>query len=173
MSECLINLAHRDYNYDADKEVKNELLIANIPVFKLPGYMNTEVKTRYIGLLNGFVFDRAWTYWVCCGDMPLNESQYIYDNYKKLKIRAGGHCGNVEPATVSYNPVYEQELCNLLDKYDVPEYLERAKNIVDDKALPRFVDTYHIDTQLGLCKLAQVIREHNITCELKHLTEQR
>ena len=24
MSECLINLAHRDYNSDADKEVKNE-----------------------------------------------------------------------------------------------------------------------------------------------------
>lgn len=52
MSECLINLAHRDYNYDADKEVKNELLIANIPVFKLSSYMNTEVKTHYIGLLN-------------------------------------------------------------------------------------------------------------------------
>lgn len=117
------------------------------------------------------MFYRAWTYWVCCGDMPLNESQYIYDNYKKLKIRAGGHCGNVEPATVSYNPVYEQKLRNLLDKYDVPEYIERAKNIVNDKTLPRFVDTYHIDTQLGLCKLAQVIREHNITCELKHLTE--
>ena len=85
MSECLINLSHRDYNSDVDKEVKNELLIANIPVFKLPSYMNTEVKTYYIGLLNGFMFYRAWTYWVCCGDMPLNESQYIYDNYKKLK----------------------------------------------------------------------------------------
>lgn len=171
MSECLINLAHRDYNYDVDKEVKNELLIANIPVFELQSYMNTEVKTRYIGLLNGFVFYRAWSYWICCGDMPLEEAQYIYNNYQELKIRAGGHCGNVEPVTESYNPVYKKELCDLLNKYDVPEYLEKAKSIIDDKTLPRFVSTYHIDTQLGLCKLAQIIREHNITCELKHLTE--
>lgn len=170
MSVHLNNLAHRDYETSADNEVKNELQIANIPVFKLPSYMNTEVKTRYIGLLNGFRFYRAWAYWVCCGDMPLSKAQYIYDNYKNFKIRAGGHCGNVEPATVSYNPIYEQELRNLLDKYDVPEYLEQAKNIVDDKRLPRFVDTYHIDTQLGLCKLAQVIREHNIKCDLKNLT---
>lgn len=170
MSIFLNNLAHRDYELNADNEVKNELQIADIPVFELPSYMNTEVKTRYIGLLNGFVFYRAWTYWVCYGDMPLNEAQYIYDNYKDLKIRAGGHCENVEPVTVSYNPVYKQELRNLLNKYDVPEYLERAKKIVDDKILPRFVKMYHIDTQLGLCKLAQVIREHNIKCELKNLT---
>ena len=170
MSECLINLAHRDYNYDADKEVKNELLIANIPVFKLPSYMNTEVKTRYIGLLNGFVFYRAWTYWICCGDIPLNEAQYLYDNYKELKIRAGGHCENVNPVTVSYNPVYKKAVIDLANK-DIGEYINKCKDIVDDKTLPRFVSTYHIDTQLGLCKLAQIIREHNITCELKHLTE--
>lgn len=171
MSECLINLAHRDYETSADDEVKNELQIANIPIFKLPSYMNTEVKTRYIGLLNGFVFYRAWTYWVCCGDMPLNESQYIYDNYKKMKIRAGGHCGNVEPESQSYNPVYEKELSDLIAKYSVPECIEKAKNIVDDETLPRFVNMYHIDTQLGLCKLAQIIREHNIKCDLKNLTE--
>lgn len=171
MSVNLNNLAHSDYDVSSDNEVKNELLIANIPVFELPTYMNAEVKTRYIGLLNGFMFYRAWTYWVCCGDMPLKEAQYIYDNYKDLKIRAGGHCGNVEPESQSYNPIYKKELSKLIKKYDVSEYLERAKNIVDDKTLPRFVDIYHIDTQLGLCKLAQFIREHNIRCELKNLTE--
>lgn len=170
MSVHLNNLAHRDYETSADNEVKNELQIANIPVFELPSYMNTEVKTRYIGLLNGFMFYRAWTYWVCCGDMPLNEAQYIYNNYQELKIRAGGHCDNVEPESQSYNPVYEKEISDLIAKYSVPEYIEKAKNIVDDETLPRFVNMYHIDTQLGLCKLAQIIREHNIKCDLKNLT---
>lgn len=74
------NFARCEYDGEIDYKVKEELQIANIPVFRLPYYMNTEVKTKYIGILNGFMFYRAWNYWICHGDMPLdiaNEMKYI------------------------------------------------------------------------------------------------
>ena len=48
--------------------------------------------------------------------MPLDIAEQIYRNYKGLRIRAGGHCGNVSPESVSVNPVYIQELEDLLRK---------------------------------------------------------
>ena len=156
------NLARRAYDGEVNKKVKEELQIAKIPVFELPAYMNGEVKTSYIGILHGFIFYRAWSYWICDGDMPLDVANYIYENYKDLKIRAGGDCGNVEPETVSINPLYHKELHRLRERVGLKEYMELSKDIVDDKSQPRFVDSYHIDTQLGLCKLAEVIREKDI-----------
>ena len=155
MVKTLDNLARREYDSKIDKQVKEELEIAKIPVFELPAYMNTEVKTKYIGILNGFAFYRAWRYWVCEGDMPLDVANYIYENYKDLKIRAGGHAGNIEPNREAYNPIYERELRMLSKKVTIEKYLELSKEIVDDLSLPRFVNCYHIDTQLGLCKLAR------------------
>ena len=115
------------------------------------------------------MFYRAWRYWVCEGDMPLKEAKYIYENHKDSCIRAGGDCRNVEPEQVSCNPIYQKQLEDLFKKYGIKEGIERSKDIIDDKTQPRFVDMYHIDTQLGLCKLAQIIREHNINCKMKNL----
>ena len=160
------NLARREFNPEINEEVKEELQIANIPVMKLPCYINTEVKTMYIGILNGFVFYRAWTYWICRGKMPLEIAKEIYQKYQKLNIRAGGHAGNVEPESQSMNPVYEKEITDLLkNTNNTREYLEKAEKIVDDKTLPRYVDMYHIDTQLGLCKLAETIKAYDIHTE--------
>ena len=162
------NFARREFDTEINKKVKEELEIANIPYIRLPRYMDTEVKTDYIGLLNGFKFYRAWTYWVCIGDMPLDDANYIYENYRDLDIRAGGHCGNVEPETQSYNPVYDAELSKLLKSVGIKEYMEKSKEIVDDKSLPRFVRVYHVDTELGLCKLAKTIIERDIHTEIKN-----
>lgn len=163
------NLARHDYKPDADQKVKEELQIANIPIFKLPSYMHTEVKTRYIGILNGFTFTRAWTYWVCNGLMPLEYANRLYKDYKDLNIRAGGHCGNETPESQSINPIYKKELNEFFEANSqilgIEKCIEQAKNIIDDKTQPRFVETYHIDTQLGLCKLSQVIKENNIQTE--------
>jgi hypothetical protein len=162
------NLARYKYDIEVDEKVKQELQIANIPAFRLPDYMNTEVKTKYIGILNGFIFYRAWTYWVCKGDMPLNIAEEIYEKYKKLNIRAGGHIDNMPPGTQSYNPIYEKELRQYQKTVGLQEYLKTHNDIVnDDKTQPRFIDIYHIDTQLGLCKLADTIRSKNIVCEIK------
>lgn len=164
------NFARHEYDIEIDYKVKEELQVANIPVFTLPYYMNTEVKTRYIGILNGFVFYRAWSYWVCEGDMPLDIADKIYKNYKELKIRAGGDCGNKSPITQSYNPIYEKEMKEYRDKVGIKEFIKTCEDVVhDDKTQPRFVDTYHIDTQLGLCKLAETIKYELVTCKMKNL----
>lgn len=164
------NFARHEYDGKIDVKVKEELQVANIPVFELPYYMNDEVKTRYIGILNGFVFYRAWAYWVCDGDMPLDVANKIYEEYKDLNIRVGGDCGNVSPITQSYNPVYEEEMAKYRDEVGLNEFVRTYDEVIhDDKTQPRFVDTYHIDTQLGLCKLAETIRKENVTCEIKNL----
>ena len=164
------NLARREFEADVNKKVREELEIANIPVIKLPSYMNTEVKTSYIGMLNGFTFYRAWYYWICQGDIPLEKAKDIYKNYRELSIRAGGHCGNVDPESQSHNPVYDKQVKDLINELGVSEYLKRLNkgqiNVTDDKTLPRYVDTYHIDTQLGLCKLAEIIRINNIHTDM-------
>lgn len=160
------NFATRIYDSKVSKKVKEELEIAKIPVFVLPSVLDSEVKTEYIGILNGFKFYRAWTYWVCEGDMPLEVAKYIYENYKDLQIRAGGHAGNVEPEEESYNPVYKQELRELMNKSSIEGYIKLSKDIVDDLSLPRFVGCYHIDTQLGLYKLAEVIKEKDVHTDM-------
>lgn len=168
----LENLASREYSHVPDNKVKEELMMAGIPILTLPSFMNTEVKTHYIGILNGFVFYRAWRYWVCDGDMPLEYAEQIYSKYKDFEIRAGGHCGNVKPKSMSHNPVYDKALIDLRDNTkDLKEYMRLSKNIVDDESLPRFVDTYHIDTQIGLNKLAEFIKTHNITTKNNRLSE--
>lgn len=161
------NLASHKYETEIDKKVKEELEIAGIPVFKLPAFMNTEVKTKYVGILNGFFFYRAWTYWICEGDMPLDDANYIYNNFKDLLIRAGGDAGNDPPILQSYNKEHIAQLKHLRDSLPIAQYFVESKKVVEDKTLPRFVGDYHIDTQLGLCKLAQTIKDGNIHTELR------
>lgn len=165
------NLARHEFDRNIDEKVKQELQIAKIPVFTLPAWLNTEVKTKYVGMLNSFFFYRAWTYWICVGDMPMNVARYIYQEFKSLEIRAGGHAGNVDPREVSYNPIYKHDIAECFKKYsdDMEKYTEEAKKIVDDKTQRRYVDCYHIDTQLGLCKLADTIRDYQVHSEIKDL----
>ena len=162
------NFARHEYDRKIDHRVKEELKMANIPVYSLPYYMDGEVKTKYFGILNGFTFYRAWNYWICDGDMPLDVVNKIYKKYKELNIRAGGHCGNEPPITQSYNPIYTKELEEYRDKVGLDKFIRTYKDVVhDDKTQPRFVDIYHIDTQLGLSILADTIRRENVICEMK------
>ena len=118
---------------DIDEAVRSELIEANITCIKLPSYMNTEVKTRYIGILNGFMFYRSWRYWRCIGLMPIEMAERLYNDNKDLLIRAGGHCCNPDPKT----------MCVTIDS-------------------KKFINTYHIDTQAGLNRLSEFIRSNRI-----------
>lgn len=91
------NLARREYEPEASDKVEKELIEAGIPVLTLSNYMNGEVKTYYIGILNGFVFERMWRYWSVKGNMPLLNAEYLYKNYKDFDIRVAGHAGNPSP----------------------------------------------------------------------------
>ena len=54
------NFARHHYENNVDQLVREELKQAGIPILELPCYMDTEVKTRYVGVLYGFFFYRAW-----------------------------------------------------------------------------------------------------------------
>ncbi|MBO5435311.1 hypothetical protein J6A31_05800 [bacterium] len=160
------NLATTNYDPRKNEQVREELMLANIPVMKLPGCMDTEVRTQYIGLLNGFVFYRAWRYWICEGNMPLEYANQLYTKYEDLLIRAGGHCGNLPPVEMSVNPLYIAALKEYGSTVSYEEYVANHKTaVVDDMTQPRFVRMYHIDTQLGLNRLAQCIIDNDIHTE--------
>lgn len=162
------NLAFTEYNRKANDTVYNELVEAGIPVLTLPAIMNTEVKTSHIGVLNGFVFTRAWQYWICKGDMPLVHAQNIYCQFKELSIRAAGHAGNPEPTPYSYSPIQEKrerEIFEELSEKGIPiTEIAAELNLIpaEDPTLPRFIRMYHIDTMEGLCAFTQFIKTNGI-----------
>lgn len=164
------NLARREYNHDVDQLVKQELQVARIPVVNVGGVIDSEVKTRFIGLLNGFTFKRCCKYWVVCGWMPMKHAKYIYEQYKELGIRAGGYCDNVSPEHdwVCEDPVFDKELLELRKKCSsFKEFFERsAVEVKENPESLKFVKIYHVDSLLGLCKLAEIIRDKKIQSEI-------
>lgn len=162
------NMATREPDYEINNNVEKELNAANIPILRLPGFMTTEVKTRYVGYLNGFLFWRAWRYWVCEGLMPMANANEIYEQISIYAVRAGGSAANPEPSSVATNPAYAERIRAAM------EIAERAGGDVKERIryveanvhpLPSdelFVSSYHIDTEEGLEKLVDYIRSHDV-----------
>lgn len=162
------NLARHNFDSEADNKVKEELQIAGIPAVRV-GRIDNEVKTYYIGILNGFVFIRAWSYWIVRGYMPLEHAQYLYDNYKELNIRVCGHCGNLSPQKWSKNKetskLFKPYVDKMLDGEITREELNKIYEEIKSQG-EQVIDMYHIDTQLGLCKFAEVIKNNNINTDI-------
>lgn len=159
------NLATHLYNHGKNAAVKSELEAAGIPVLTLPAIMDGEVKNSHIGLLNGFVFTRAWRYWVCTGDMPLTNAKEIYQHYHHLAVRAEGHAGNIAPE--GYSPIQKEQEREVLETMrakgaTTEEIVAALEQVKAEPNLPRFVRQYHIDTSEGLAALAEYIKGHNI-----------
>ena len=133
---------YKSDNYDKtiDNAIKTELKDAGIPVIELPYYMWADVKTRHIGILNGFVFHRTNTCWMCDGNMPLKMAHHIYRSDWNEGIRAGGLRADTPPDDVAHNLNCENK----------------------DITQPRFVSTYHIDTEEGLKRIASVIKDYGV-----------
>lgn len=162
------NMATREPDYEINKIVEKELHAANIPVLRLPGFLTTEVKTRYVGHLNGFLFWRAWRYWVCEGLMPIANANEIYEQISSLAVRAGGSCANPEPSTVATNPAFSERIRVAMEaaERDKKDRKEALRNIeANMHPLPSdelFIPLYHIDTEEGLEKLVNYIRSHDV-----------
>jgi hypothetical protein len=159
----MINLAGVE---DCDKDIIQELTIAKIPYLRI-GKRNNEVPSEYIGILNGFVFVRAWYYWTVSGYMPLKYADELYIKYKDLQIRAGGHCGNVAPSEQVTSREHKKRCRDLFTSMPFKELVEWEKThpLKVEESDEKCVDHYHIDTQLGLCRFAETIIENNIVTE--------
>ena len=161
------NLARCEYDAEADKKVKEELLTAGIPILEL-GVMDREVKTRYIGILNGFVFQRAWCYWVVKGNMPLQYAKILYEKHSDLMIRANGDCSNPHPERSSCNKDFDKLCQSYIEKYQKHEISGEELNRIGKELEAQgeqVIRMYHVDTQPGLCRLSEMIRKNHIVTE--------
>lgn len=157
---------------DFDQDAKNELLAAGIPVLQLPTTLNTEVKTRYVGYLNGFVFFRAWRYWVCEGLMPIANAKEIFEQISAMAVRAGGSAANPVPMSMAVCPAATMRMRKEAERAheaitDSKKRIEYLQQYCEEHGNAKpgedvFVQVYHVDTEEGLKALAEYIRAHDV-----------
>jgi hypothetical protein len=167
----VINLAG---NKESDTIIKQELLIAKIPIITGVENKHTEVPQTLIGVMGGwyaepdvlegilpskpvemyydyyrFVFVRAWYYWTVKGAVPMVVAQELYNNeYGKTDIRADGHCGCPSPDRHSeYGRYYHA--------YPYDGVLAKESDYLS-------VNSYHIDSQIGLCIFVDTLRKYGL-----------
>jgi len=177
---------------ECDKAIREELYLAGIEVYEEKG--NGEVPYTIIGKIGNWVLKRAWTYWVA--RVENREDGLLLEDAMKLHyrpnpiddddilgkvIRSGGHAGSPSPDEYGAQPVYCDELyekLRSLGKYNEIEIggktypqvsvgevsLLNKKGVLD---IPFYVDTYHIDDQIGLNEFVRIIKNK----ELKYLCE--
>ena len=134
-----------------------------------------EAKSMVFGELNGFKFERAWYYYMVNGQMPIDKALDLYnDPVGKTDIRVAGHCGCVPPEDpwVEYYDDDGVEVYSMEAKADYEKYLHndsslselakeglRTHRFEEDRSPFRcIVPSYHVDSELGLYKLVEVIR---------------
>lgn len=172
----MINLAG---NKDADEYIEEELYLARIPT----GVEVTDDEVPYtiIGRLSGWVFKRAWYYYVAsCPDglglpydtaVGLHERKYPISSmrYKTLgeAIRATGHCECPHPKGLKYATLagIEREFVEARKRFphidfNSEETFNRSSTIVSDGV--RYIRLYHIDTQVGLYEFANTIMKKEV-----------
>ena len=171
-------------NKDADKYIREELYLAGIEA--IPEKSDGEVPYTIIGKIGNWRFERAWYYWVASVEkredgLPVEKATELYNRKNPpdenrilgMDIRGGGNVGCSEPRGYTAQPVYDEELQNkfvalgykkvfsdLVGKEYVPiSYGEVAKLCNEGKLdVQRYVDIYHIDTQIGLLEFAKFLK---------------
>lgn len=166
MNNQLSNLAGR---MDCDRIIVQELERAKIQIERNPRRSRAEVASSIRGTMSGgLIFTRGWTYWVVRGLVPLEIAAALYaDPVGKTDIRVTGHCACPAPTDpwVSYlddkgNKVLseiEKASFELL-KVDPPDYVRFAP---EPKLFKPFIESYHIDSEVGLRIFADAIRGYS------------
>ncbi len=171
----LVNLAG---SAECDEHIRDELTRARISIVKGPRLAG-EVAATLQGKLGPINFQRAWTYWVAEGPVPLELARELYaDPVGRTDIRSGGHCGCPHPESYGAQ-YYDADGVRLYEDPDGSEQraIERllasgtfkpedfkGRFVVDKKAAAArvVVDVYHIDTEVGLRVFADAIRHMEV-----------
>jgi hypothetical protein len=167
-------------NKDCDRVIERELSIARINIKKVePDPVHHEVPYTLEGELGKFTFHRAWYYWVAKGPMPLKNALELYaDPAGAHDVRVAGHCGCPPPEApwITWRDNEGNELIQMNQKAKIDEYL--AKGFINPEQMKGqvfsehpekghgFVDSYHIDSEVGLRLFADMIRKIDATLEL-------
>ncbi|MFA6132646.1 MAG: hypothetical protein WC869_01365 [Phycisphaerae bacterium] len=170
----MINLAGRPIEHN-DRQIANELARCGIDIICNHDCGKSEVQTTKAGVLvtatNGKAkFTRAWNYWVVECQVPIGLARAMYANpVGKTDIRVGGHCGCPSPDSYGcrwYDPDTGKKYIRTAERMQCEGYLgtgtkmeEVARKILDEHLFHDnpasigavgTVDSYHIDTELGL-----------------------
>jgi len=155
---------------DCDRYIEQELRRCGIEAVRVER-TNTKVPYTIMGKFGDFVFIRGWSYWVVKGNMPLAIAQELYaDEVGKTDVRVVGNCGCPPPEGVwvtyidengvklfpsSKKPVNDPNLVAAVERSG--EY-----RFVDDPATSgqAVIDSYHIDTEVGLRFFADTLKRH-------------
>ncbi|MEI6731890.1 MAG: hypothetical protein WCK90_04375 [archaeon] len=169
----MINLAGQK---DADIKIQEELVLAGIPIVKVKD-VRSEVPYTLVGKIGNWNFERAWYYWMVSVEdrgkclslevaAKMHETAYPIPGEIRPKIygdviRVAGHCGCPHPREWAFpsREVMESESKRTgIDLMNTP-YGKLAKLFNSGKLRgERFVDNYHVDSQLGLNELARVLK---------------
>jgi hypothetical protein len=168
----------------ADIFIREELYLAGIEAFSEKS--NGEVPYTIIGKLGKWKFERAWYYWAATVEertdgMPVDKAMELYNRTNPtdqcrilgLDIRSGGDAGCSAPNGYTAQPVYDDELQNKLVALGYKkqfssilgeEYVSITRGEVAEVCnegkldVKRYVDCYHIDTQIGLLEFAKFLK---------------
>ncbi len=148
-------------------------------LFDRCGIPNKVVNQGVLGRLGVFDFTFRNYYTVVDGKLPLEIANELYNDNFKGDIRSGGDCGCREPSTwaCAYNGeiivVTPKETANvkegiakgsdMMKSFAANPKYQLCESETEYATYPRYVDTYHIDTELGLYIFVQTLRKHNLT----------
>ncbi len=169
------NLAGRNRPMEEnDKQICIELKRCSLDV--APWDCGTsEVRTNNCGVLGPSRFHRAWTYWTFSGRVPLEMAKRIYRHPVGYSdIRVGGHSGCPAPEGnyVEWrDPETGRRYARVMDRENMERFAENHPDMVtkfmneylfhdDPESIGAIgtVDSYHIDTELGLYVFVQFLR---------------
>lgn len=158
---------------EADNYIRQELQESGIDI--VAGEQSgKEVPYSLTGKLKGWKLSRAWYYWMASADLseglPLKVATELHNKEYPIKggrepatygqvVRVAGNCGCPPPEEWAFpkREVLETELKRLGKESVTYEDLAKLcnKGVI---TAPRFVDSYHIDSQEGLNEFARVVK---------------
>ncbi len=166
-------------NERCDDFILKELERAKIEAVHGPR-SDREVPASIAGRLGPYTFTRAWYYWVAKGPVPLEVAKEMYaDPVGRADIRVSGHCGCPPPedpwmtyrtkdGKEVWHVAEEQKILDMNSRHDfMAESWEKMKQgivFAEDRAAAgrAFVESYHIDTEVGLRLFADTLRKHGL-----------
>ncbi|BCG50258.1 hypothetical protein [Ralstonia phage RP13] len=162
---------------ECDMFIIDELTNCGISLVKIePG--RSEVPYSVIGELdfngNKFTFKRAWYYWMVSGRVPLTVAQELYKTpVGKNSIRVAGHCGCPAPVApwITWRTSEDNQVIPVYQEAQFKDFVERKhipQEVMDkyvfsdtpEKIATPYIESYHIDTELGLYIFVEAIKKH-------------
>ncbi len=147
----------------ADILIEKELKGAGVEIVKIDS-AQSEVPFTLIGKLGSFKLVRAWTYWMVDCMMPLEVAEEIYaDEIGAKFVRVAGHCGCPPPEEWAYPYADDLEKGPEELGLETATHGELAEIPNSGKiVVPRFVQSYHIDTMPGLKLFVETTKRHGL-----------